>query len=44
MKYHCDNCDRDVDDNGPYEMKDENYCCQDCMENNIDRAERLCER
>ena len=43
MKYYCEICDRDVDDNGPYELTNSDYCCQDCMEESIARAERLCE-
>ena len=33
MKYTCDQCDKEVDDNGPYERSDGEYECQDCMEN-----------
>ena len=40
MKYYCEFCDRDVDDNGPYEMNDGDYCCQDCMEDMMIDAER----
>lgn len=36
MKYYCECCDRDVDDFGPYEMSDGNYCCQDCMEGTVE--------
>lgn len=33
MKYYCELCDQEVDDLGPYEMANGEYCCQDCMEN-----------
>lgn len=29
--YTCEACQREVSDNGPYELNDI-YCCQDCME------------
>jgi len=38
-KYHCDKCDKDVDDLGSYEMEDGDYCCQRCYENILARAE-----
>ena len=41
MKYYCEYCDSDFDDNGPYEMADGNYYCQDCMERTIVKAELL---
>jgi len=39
MKYYCEYCDRDVDDQGPYETSDGEYCCQDCMEGAQARAD-----
>lgn len=39
MKYYCENCDRDVDDNGPYETPSGDYICQDCMEKSLSRYE-----
>ena len=38
-KYYCENCDRDIDDLGPYEMSDGEYCCQSCMEGALEIAE-----
>lgn len=32
MKYYCEVCEKEVDDQGPYEMSSGDYCCQDCME------------
>ena len=31
-KYTCEQCEKEVDDNGPYERSDGEYECQDCME------------
>jgi len=41
MKYYCETCNKNVDDNGPYEMSNGDYCCQDCLENGISMAEAL---
>jgi hypothetical protein len=32
MKYECEQCQKVVDDNGPYERSDGEYQCQECME------------
>ncbi len=32
MKYECEQCEKLVDDNGPYERSDGEYECQECME------------
>ncbi len=35
VKYVCENCSQNItdpDDQGPYEMSNGEYCCQDCME------------
>lgn len=31
-KYYCEQCEKEVDDNGPYETSHGEYECQDCME------------
>jgi len=36
-KYYCYSCEREVDDRGPYEKADGDYCCQDCMEGNYEK-------
>ena len=41
MKYYCEVCDRDVDDQGPYEKTDGDYFCQGCMEEGVMRGEAL---
>lgn len=37
MKYTCDQCHKEVDDNGPYERADGEYECQGCMESRYDK-------
>ena len=37
MKYYCERCDRDVDDNGPYEDRNGDFHCQGCMEDIMSR-------
>jgi hypothetical protein len=39
MKYECDQCEKEVDDQGPYETSDGNYMCQECMEQSQAKAE-----
>jgi len=31
-KYYCEQCEKNVHDNGPYERSDGEYECQECME------------
>jgi len=38
MSYICDKCFQEKEDNGPYEMSDGNYCCQDCLEDAINES------
>jgi len=44
MFYYCENCDRDRNDNGPYETQNGDYICQDCMERVIAREETMREQ
>ena len=39
MIYTCEQCDKLVDDHGPYERSDGEYQCQGCMESNECAAE-----
>lgn len=39
MIYTCEQCDKLVDDHGPYERSDGEYQCQECMEANECAAE-----
>ena len=39
MKYDCEQCEKSVDDNGPYELSNGEYCCQECMERGEAKAE-----
>ena len=41
MFYYCENCDRDRNDSGPYEMWNGDYICQDCMERQVAREEAM---
>jgi len=44
MKYYCEFCQKEFDDNGPYERADGDYWCQNCMEGQIENIERQSER
>jgi DNA-directed RNA polymerase subunit RPC12/RpoP len=39
MKYICDQCEKEVDDYGPYELSNGDYVCLDCWTDMIERAE-----
>ena len=39
MEYYCEKCEKEVNDNGPYERSNGEYYCQDCMEDKVARDE-----